>query len=352
MKEELSADDCDLELEPDTNEYALANNINNLFQCKPWEVPLTKLIYNEEKEPIAFVFFSRNSKARRIINELPTEFFNHQLLEYDYEDPTQLEKFMNKYGIFNFSPILHRDYKKFIRMLSELNPGNDREVSNFLKEFQGFNDPWFYNSLKSSESYRKDNIDIARQLLMIIEQLNISEENLPLLSRTRIVGFQNIKFAKESYKDWVYTAKRIKALLLYKNIEDLAEYTGDDPYAVIRACKGAVNIIQRELSGVSPMLDLFDITENQKLTHNDADFTSISQALALQLWNFTIEAKNSLYICKECGTPFVHKQTKSKTKQSRNTSLFCCDRCKNRNAQRAYRKTAGYRMKQNKTKGK
>jgi hypothetical protein len=83
---------------------------------------------------------------------------------------------------------------------------------------------------------------------------------------------------------------------------------------------------------------------------NSDCYGSLSQALALQLWNFSLEAKKGFSICKECGEPFVHKQTKAKTQQSRNTHVFCCDRCKNQNAQRKYRQTEGYKLKQKKKK--
>ena len=105
--------------------------------------------------------------------------------------------------------------------------------------------------------------------------------------------------------------------------------------------------LQRQLKDAHPVLALRDLTEGVTLTPaTERTAGSLEEAIALQLWNFTLEARGGFTVCKECGQIFVRKQSKARGGASRSTSLFCCDRCKNRYAQREHRKTEGYRLKQ------
>lgn len=132
----------------------------------------------------------------------------------------------------------------------------------------------------------------------------------------------------------------------YTTRKDLADALGEEELGLMRRAAGAVRILQRHSNGIHSSLDILDSTNDQLYTTNCKQSPGgFQQALALQLWQFTLEAKTGFTICKECGQPFVRKQTKAKKSQSRSSSVFCCDKRKNRFVQREYRKSPGYRMK-------
>lgn len=331
----------------DFSEYALVNSIEVMFDTCAWRVPEVRVLKTPQGMPLAFVAITKLHNIAKERIGLPIEFFNHQLLDLDYKNPSKFAKFMSEYGFIGPTFYAYEKSEKLSEALSELDPYNREAVFEFERKFgympkaylSCFNLDWHdiglhYAELKSAFSE-------------IESKLSAAQDGKTILNELKIRGLVSIERAQYLFEDWLYCVKHVQAMVRYKTPQELSEALEENEESVIRNCIGAQKILQRHLEGVRPRIDILNVTENEYITgRTDHPQGSFEQALALQIWNFILESKNGFTICKECGKAFVHKQTKSKKAQSRSTSVFCCDRCKNRYAQREHRKTEGYRLKQ------
>ena len=342
----------------DEGEYVLVNSIETLFEAKPWRVPTVRVLRDSEGNPIAFAAISSSAHQTKFRKALPAEFFNHQLIDLDYSNPNKFASFMSEYGFIGASDRQNSRCNKSHRRtklsnkIEEIDPTSTESIDRFEEDF-GYM-ALHYPSELGYALHREQICDHYKELKTAFKkaskQLSDAQKNASPLERAVIGELISIDRAKYLFEDWLYCSKHIQAILLNRTVADLAKALNEDEYVVIRNCRGARNILQRHLEEAHPRLDIFNITENDWITGGDADLGSFEQALALQLWNFTIEAKNGFTVCKECGNAFVHKQTKSRKGNSRSTSQFCCDKCKNRFTQRKHRQTEGYKLKAKKKK--
>ena len=153
---------------------------------------------------------------------------------------------------------------------------------------------------------------------------------------------------KQKIEDWQLISKIVNATIMFDKVEDLAKYLDQPEQQIIGGCESYLKAICNHLKLFRPdlsFIEIFDETDVGKFTTPNA--LMIETAISIQMWNFLIESRAGYSICKECGRPYIRKSTSAKT-SARSSSKFCCDKCKNRNAQRKYRQSEGYKLKQKK----
>ena len=331
----------------DTNEYALVNSVDVLFRPRPWPVYEVRVLEDEEGTPLALVAVSRIGGARKTLDGLPEEFFSHQLTDLDYLDPHELAKFMSTYGWMGPELKTLSEQEAFERELAALDTTDVAAIDRFEKRFRYA--PHHYLSADGGrpDETRTHYASLQTAFAVLVERLREAQPGANVLTEARVCSIISTGYARYLYEDWLYCARHIKAMVRYHTPQELSAALGEDELSVISNCEGAVNILQRQLKDAHPVLALRDLTEGVTFTPaTERAAGSLEEAIALQLWNFTLEAKGGFTVCKECGQVFVRRQSKTRKGSARSTSLFCCDRCKNRYAQREHRKTEGYRLKQ------
>lgn len=342
-------DELDEEPAEDPNEYVLLNSVDVAFKPSAWGVPEVKVIYSSAGKPLAFAAISNFNCSNKVRTALPVELFNHQLLEVDYRDPEELAKFMSEYGFIYSTvdrPIGGDATKRLVEDLAALDPCDQEAITQFEQNYGYMPSAGFSNSLWNWDEASAHYIELKEAVIGADAKLQQAQEGTNFLNKVRIRGLISIERAQYNFEEWLYCAKYIKAMACFKTRKELACALGESEISIMRRAANAINIIQRHLNGIHPSLDILDATTDEPYTtHFRQSPGNFQQALALQLWQFTLEAKTGYTICKECGQAFVHKQTKAKRSQSRSSSVFCCDKCKNRFAQREYRKSPGYKMK-------
>ena len=342
-------DDCDRneQLTASTDEYALVNSIDILFKPRPWPVCEVRVLEDAEGEPLALVGISTIGGARKTLEGLPDEFFSHQLTDLDYRNPYEMAEFMSSWGWMGPTLKTLDEQRAFERELAALDPDDAAGIDRFEERFLYAPNHYFSAGGGRLDEARAHYASLKVAFAALAERLRDAQPDANVLTEARICSIISIKHARRLYEDWLYCARHIKAMVRYHTPQELASALDEDELAVISNCEGAVNILQRQLSEAHPVLALRDLTEGVTLTPaTERTAGSLEEAIALQLWNFTLEARGGFTICKECGQIFVRKQSKARAGTSRSTSLFCCDRCKNRYAQREHRKTEGYRLKE------
>lgn len=338
----------------DEGKYELVNSIDVIFVPKPWATPEVRVLRDSLGAPLAFVSIAAVNINREGRNGLPTEFFNHQLFELDYQDPDKLAGFMSEYGVLGASDPLPGNALLFRKAIEQLRP-SDRESIVSFEESTGYMAAGYPFGLLFGEG-RQDAFahywNLRESFLDIDNKLKMAQPEANILTEKRIRAIVSCRSAVRAYEDWLYCVRHIRAMVRYKTVPELANELGEDELSVIRCCRGARNILQRRLKNVSPRLDILDVADGTYLMNDECrEPGCFEDALALQIWNFVLEAQGGYTICKECGKVFVHKQNKGRKGKSRTTSLFCCDKCKNRFSQREYRKSDGYRLKAEKRDG-
>ena len=339
--------DDDEQPSADTDEYALVNSIDILFRPRPWPIYEVRVLESPEGEPLALVAVSKIAGGRKTLAELPDEFFSHQLADLDYRDPHEMAKFMSVYGWVGPTLGTLVEQRAFERELAGLDVDDAGAVNRFERRFAYAPNHHLSAYGSTQDEVREHYVSLKVAFADLAERLRSAQPDANILTEARICNIISIKHARRLFEDWLYCAQHLKALVRYRTPQELALALGEDEYAVVRNCEGAINILQSHLSKAHPVLALRDLTDGYEYTpaaeRTDGSF---EEALALQLWNFTLEAKGGYTVCKECGQIFVRRQSKSRKGPARSTGQFCCDRCKNRFAQREHRKTEGYRMKQ------
>lgn len=329
-------------------EYELVNSIDAIFSSRPWATPEVRVLRDGAGKPLAFASVAAIAGKCKYRSDLPTEFFNHQLAELDYEDPDKLAAFMSEYGVIGSREPFPGNAAMFSQAVKSLNPADADSVLSFerrtgyLAAGRGF-------ELLTGDDQRDALAhywNLKDAFLGTGKALAEAQPGANVLTRMTIRALVSYESAVRAFEDWLYCVRHIQAMVRYKTAPELARSLGEDERSVIRCCRGARNILQRRLKNVSPRLDILSVADDCCLRNDECpDSGGFEEALALQIWNFVLEAKGGYTICKECGKVFVHKQTKPRKGASRSTSVFCCDRCKNRFSQREYRKSAGYRLK-------
>lgn len=331
----------------DNGNYGLVNNLEAMFGSAPWKVPEVRVLYDLQGKPLALIAISRLGATSGMRKTLPIEFFNHQLLGVDYKNPEKLAAFMDTYGFFGARPFEFGDDKIFAQALEALDTSVYGAVQRFEEQYGYTLKPAPFNSGFDFEPYKQHYAALKSVFPMVKKKLDAVQGDANLLGKRRIVGLISIERAQYRFEDWLYCVKHIQAMILYKSPKEIAQALGEDEVGIMRACQGACNIIQRQLNEIHPSLGIVNL-DNAEFYRQDSSYYkgSFERALALQIWNFVLEADDGFTVCKECGRPFVHKQSRVRKSQSRSSSVFCCDRCKNRYAQRKYRQSEGYKLKQ------
>lgn len=327
----------------DNCEYVLVNSLDVLFNACSWFVPEVRVLKDSQGMPLAFVAISRVNNRLKERRNLPIEFFNHQLVDLDYRNPDKFAEFMSEYGFMGRAFYRAHENKRISEGFVTLDPF-DRSSIEAFESLTGYM-PGTYPSMHSLDWHdiHTHYYELKASFAEVEERLKLHQTDEATLKKMEIRGILSVNRAQYLFEDWLYCVKHIQAMVQYRTPGELAKALNEDEHGVVRACMGARNILQRHLKDVHPTLDILNVTEGQYLSHSSSERSgSFELALAIQIWNFVLESKSGYTVCKECGKAFVHKQTKSRKSHSRSTSQFCCDRCKNRAAQRRYRKTPGY----------
>ena len=303
------------------------NGLDTVFSRLIWDVYEVRVIRDEWGDPLGFCAIGKrwDNRRRRM---LPDEFFNHELVDVDIHDVDALAEFMEEYGFLghHFLPA-QITYQRFIELDSYL----DKDVDSFeaITHFA-----WCVD-------------DRHDELKRIDDALREQQPGVPYSKIAFIYGVASIERVVETIRKWRRCATVIKLLIEHKNIADIAR---DLNLEVNQACvclDGAVRSVNEHIGFLSPTIEVYDAEQGYSLMGmaSDRDAVGLEEAIAVQLWRFSLEAKEGYSICRECGRMFVRKRSKTAKAASRSTSQFCCDRCKNRNAQRRYRKSPGYLLK-------
>lgn len=329
------------------DEYSLVNSVDALFEPMAWCTPEVHALRNRDGAPLAFIATCTMLGALPMRSELPTEFFSHQLLDLDRSDPDKMAAFMSEYGLVGAQAWTFHDGRAFERDLAALDAADAFAIDAFEERYSYAPKSYPTKFSLDKEGAQIHYEELACSLSNLMAELEAARADDSVASTPMIAGIVSFERARYLLESWVFCAGHIKALVQFHTPRELADALGEGETEVIAACRDAVEFLQTYLQDAHPRLDLMDTTDGQRLTYgSDAGAGGFEQALALQLWNFALEAKEGYTVCRECGQVFVHRQTKARKGSPRNTSVFCCDRCKNRHAQREHRKTEGYRLKQ------
>ena len=242
-----------------------------------------------------------------ILRDLPVEFFSHELKALNYSDPEEAARFFTEYGLFGY--VENIGMISLARSVAKQRIGKSDYMSRFdhaIREFdaKGYQIVQF---APLAESMRET--EILLRYAQIVKGCATSETNEALAT---FLGCERAGLESLIHDTFLEVNKRF-----FSSASVSVGYTNDGKNA---SFPGAA------------------IADG-----------SLGQAIALQIKQFAADIESGYLQCSECGEIFVHKQSsKTRTrKPSRNAkAVFCCDRCKNRFAQREHRKTPGYRNKQ------
>ena len=319
------------------------NGLDTVFSRLIWDVYEVRVIRDEWGDPLGFCAIGKrwDNRRRRM---LPEEFFNHELVDVDIHDADALAEFMEEYGFLghHFLPT-QITYQRFIELDSYLDKDIDyfEAITHFAWRVDDRYNDYFENPAPGF--YRL----LWHELKRIDEALREQQSGVPYSKKAFIYGVTSIERVVETIKKWRRCSTVIKLLIKHKNITDIAR---DLNLEVNQACDcldGAVRSVNEHIGFLSPTIEVYDEERGYSLMGiaSDQDVVGLEEAIAVQLWRFSLEAKEGYSICRECGRMFVRKRSKTAKAASRSTSQFCCDRCKNRNAQRRHRKSPGYLQK-------
>lgn len=308
-----------------------------------WDVYEVRVIRDEWGDPLGFCAIGKrwDNRRRRM---LPEEFFNHELADVDIHDVDALAEFMEEYGFlgYHFLPTLIT-YQRFIELDSYL----DKDVDYFeaITHFAWCVDDRYddYFEKPAPGFYRL----LWHELKRIDDVLREQQSGAPYSKKALIYGVASIERVVETIKKWRRCSDIIKLLIKYNNITDIARVLNLEVDQACDCLDGTVRSVNEHIGFLSPTIEIYDESQDRILmgTMPDQDVVGLEEAIAVQLWRFSLEAKEGYSICRECGRMFVRKRSKTAKAASRSTSQFCCDRCKNRDAQRRYRKSPGYLLK-------
>lgn len=320
---------------------AVQTSLETMFVVRPWQLYEIRAMRNKSGDVLGYWAID-NGFSTSFRSDLPTEFFNHGLKDFDSSDPSGVMEFMGEYGflgtVIGSTPPLLKD---------KLATGDVAAIDLFER---------IYNFSWCSEISEDDNDNLSKE-----DYVSISAELRTLVDEVRknrsrgnyrfeVVGAMSVLSARRQIEEWQECANVIKGCVTASTVEDLrslAESLGDRGEDRMR---NALDRLNQGLMAYSPEVSVSGASGQGILLpgrgiHPEA---SLNSAIALQLWKFILGAKEGLSICKECGQPFVEKYSPKTRGCSRKSSEFCCDRCKNRYSQRRYRESPGYKLKHGK----
>jgi len=335
--------------ESNLGEFYLLHSIEAVFEPPSWRVPTVKVLRSATGEPLAFYALAGKDFPTKE-GSIPEEFFSHEMRSIDYKDADKFAEFMSLYGLFRWGnePKPYATWRLIGLEVSNLDPSDSDSVDRF-EELYGF-EPCETMMMNSGDRSRQEFYSIFKPaLLKLLEEIDSSNRGKDPLAGTVVSSLVSIWQAQHAFENWLYASDYIKALLVSHSITEIAKRVGVEEDCVLRNAEGAMNIINREIECVSPRVEVFNKSTGENLNLADRPrHGSVQTAIALQLWKMSVLGKEGVCICKECGDVFVTKQSKTRKGAPRSNSLFCCDKCKNRYTQRQHRKSAGYRLKQDK----
>ncbi len=319
------------------------NGLDTAFSRLIWDVYEVRVIRDEWGDPLGFCAIGKrwDNRRRRM---LPDEFFNHELVDVDIHDVDALAEFMEEYGFLGYhflsTPIT---YQRFIELDSYLDKDVDyfEAITHFAWCIDDRYDDYFENPAPGF--YRL----LWNELKRIDDVLREQQPGVPYSKKALIYGVASIERVVETIKKWQRCSNMIKLLIKYNNIIDIARVLNLEVGQACDCLDGTVRSVNEHIGFLSPTIEIYDESRDRILmgAMPDQDVVGLEEAIAVQLWRFSLEAKEGYSICRECGRMFVRKRSKTAKVASRSTSQFCCDRCKNRDAQRRYRKSPGYLLK-------
>ena len=326
--------------------YELFTSLDITLEEAPCILPDVQIVRDEGGEPLAYLCTRQFGKKEREAS-LPIEFFNHELMEVDASSETEVANFMAKYGCFVGWHHAGRAVPFWIDFQIE-----DLDVTS-IESIEAYENDHNYFSSTTFNIFNKDPnkipyyTSLKPQLLKIQKSIEKHNEKH---SHDRIFFLSLISYEqlKKIITDWQLTSKIVNATVMFNKVEDLAKYLDQPEQQIIGGCESYLKAICNHLKQFRPdlsFIEIFDETDVGKFTTPNA--LMIETAISIQMWNFLIESRAGYSTCKECGKPYIRKSTKAKS-SARSSSKFCCDKCKNRNAQRKYRQSEGYKLKQRK----
>ncbi len=337
------------------------------FQPEQWGISDVSILRDSHNnKALGFYCVENPYENSCFINSLPDEIFNHQLKELNIDDPEDVAKFMSNYGI------IYWDTPESTQQMDEYNEHT------YLLDCDSMSHAVGYSALNWSNEYKTDTRsgklpgrDKTMQL-WADELLKASA-----LEKDPIEGKRNHepKYFLVSYDEVVsFLSKMIECANLAKSVaqsdseETVSqlmgwEYHGREGFeSLVEDCDALINA---HLVSIHPKIGMlyeeYDDTPSFKSFWMDYERWSLvgafypgsfAKALALQIRDFNLHM-SEYRTCKECGEIFIKKQAPNKsTSRSRSNSEFCCDKCKNNNAAKRYRKSPGYKLKEEQRKKK
>jgi len=347
MNERSSASAAAALQEPERK--AILRRVANIYDCfKPvlWSFGDVSVLTDEEGYAVGFYC----KKADRIRKDIPVEIFNHQLKELDLNDPDELAAFMSEYGtIFDSwrdSASEMARYNKFIDIQRYGRPDKDRIDNEKIAIGSPINlTPPSMGRLATRELWLDE---CERMRRFEADGWNGYEPRLFLVSYEEVVEnieliFEIVRLAKAATQsqdeDMVARLAGIDREIFFDESLYLDQMLNGLLH-VFQPKIGFQYVVDGEEGEPTYHCDLFDIHD-----YAGSSSASFMNAVALQIRDFNINGCKARQ-CAECGEIFVVKQTFKQSKRSHSDSMFCCDRCKGRNAQRKHRNTEGYKLKQ------
>ena len=325
------------------------SGLDTVFSRLVWDVYEVRIIRDEWGDALGFCAIGKDWGNRRRYN-LPSEFINHELIDINTNNIEALAKFMSEYGFLGHffvpTPIT---FQRFIELDSYL----DNEVDKF--------EAITHFAWRVDDDYEDYCEDIApgfyrllwHELARIDSSLRKQQFGLSYSERAFICGVASVERVVETIEKWRRNSAAIQSMIRFGNISDIANDLNLEVNQAYYYLDRAARNVNEHISFLSPSIEIYDETTAHYLTvaMPDQGAVGLEEAIAVQLWRFSLEAKEGYSICRECGRMFIRKRSKTVKTASRSTSQFCCDRCKNRNAQRRHRNSPGYKLKRSFGKG-
>ena len=328
-------------------------NIYGDFKPILWVVGEVGILRNESGKALGFYYENQGKSSWDTFDwreDIPVEFFNHQLKDVDGGTPEELAALMSEYGmIFDSWPGAINEMALYSRTVNVRKWGTpsieeiesqieqlDTHVSSvFPSEGRRKTKALWKAEYRRLEEYAKKGWEgyRPRTFMVSIEEVR---ENIDLV-------FDMADLAKAaSQSDTEDDIARIVDIARYDFFDTILDLDRmlNDLLHVFHPMVGFQYIVDGEEGKPTYYCDQQDIHEE-----DGSEPASLMNAIALQLRNFNINL-GSARQCSECGEVFIVKQTKRPSKRPHSDSMFCCDKCKNRYAQRKHRESPGYKLSQ------
>lgn len=322
-------------------------NVYNDFKPIPWLYGEISVLKDEDGLPLGFYCSEKNT----VRESLPAEIFNHQMKGLSHEDADALAAFMSEFGvIFDSWPGALGEMSQYCKFVDVRRYGKP-DISqidaaiNYLESGIGLgpqtsqgrlftHDLWVseYERMRVFASEGWDAFE-PRLFLVSIEEVC---ENLDTISSL-------VKLAKSASQSEDEETISLLAGIERCNLTDEILYLDQTLNALLHVFHPKVGF-QYVIDG-QPGKPTYDCDYWESVDDFGPTSASLMNAIALQIRDFNLRLSDARQ-CAECGEIFIVKQSSKPVKRAHSDSMFCCDRCKNRHAQRKHRSTEGYKQKQ------